>query len=176
MISRIQERVRSGLSLSSALAEHDQVFSRLYLNMVRAGEAGGSLNSVIDRIAGYMERSGELRSSIITALIYPAILIVIALLSLIVLMTFIVPQFVPLFEDSGTTLPVITQIVFAVAQFLRDFPDRRHRRRLVFRQATAKTRLPRPFRYRVAETAPCRNAHCPGGDGTVCPHPRHTAA
>lgn len=121
MIGRIQERVRGGLSLSSAMAEHDQIFSRLYLNMVRAGEVGGSLDIVIDRIAGYLERSGELRASIITALIYPAVLIVIALLSLIVLMTFIVPQFVPLFDDAGKSLPLITQIVFAVAQFLRDY-------------------------------------------------------
>lgn len=121
MINRIQERVRGGLSLSSAMAEHDRVFSRLYLNMVRAGEAGGSLNVVIDRIAGYLERSGDLRSSIITVLIYPAILVVIALLSLFVLMTFIVPQFVPLFEDAGQALPLITQIVFTGAQLLRDY-------------------------------------------------------
>ena len=121
MVKRIQERVRSGLSLSSAMAEHDRVFNRLYLNMVRAGEAGGSLSVVIDRIAGYLERSGELRASIITALIYPAILVVIALLSLLVLMTFIVPQFVPLFEDAGQALPLITQIVFTGAQILRDY-------------------------------------------------------
>lgn len=121
MIDRIQERVRGGLSLSSAMAEHDQTFSRLYLNMVRAGEVGGSLDIIIDRIAGYLERSGELRSSIITALIYPAILVVIALLSLLVLMTFIVPQFVPLFEDAGQALPLITQIVFTSAQLMQDY-------------------------------------------------------
>lgn len=121
VVNRVQERVRGGLSLSSALAEHDRVFSRLYLNMVRAGEVGGSLDVVIDRIAGYLERSGELRSSIITALIYPAILVVISLLSLFVLMTFIVPQFVPLFQDAGKALPLITQIVFSGAKFLRDY-------------------------------------------------------
>ena len=119
LIKRIQERVRGGLSLSGAMAEHGQTFSRLYLNMVRAGEAGGALETVIDRVAGYLERSGELRAAVITALIYPSILVVIALLSLFVLMTFVVPQFEPLFADMGHTLPLITRMVFGGAAFIR---------------------------------------------------------
>ena len=121
LIKSIQERVRGGTSLSGAMAEHGQTFSRLYLNMVRAGEAGGALEAVIDRVAGYLERSGELRSAVITALIYPAILVVIALISLFVLMTFVVPQFVPLFDDVGQALPLITQMVFGGAELLRGY-------------------------------------------------------
>lgn len=121
LISDILQRIQGGVSLSDAMAEQGGIFNRLYINMVRAGEAGGSLQTVIDRMAIYLERMDELRSSVLTALIYPAILVVISSISLLILMTFVVPQFVPLFEDVGQALPFITQIVFGFADILRSY-------------------------------------------------------
>lgn len=119
VINAILQRVQGGANLSDAMADHGDVFNRLQISMVRAGEASGALYSVIGRLADYMERMNELRSTIITSLIYPAILLVMAVLSLFILLTFVVPKFVPLFEDVGQALPLLTQIVFGVAGFLQ---------------------------------------------------------
>lgn len=119
VIHIILERIRGGANLSEALAENNNVFDALQVNMIRAGEASGALYSVIDRLATYMERMDELRSSVITALIYPIILLVMAGLSLFVLMTFVVPKFIPLFADMGHALPLLTQIVFDFAAFFQ---------------------------------------------------------
>ena len=115
------ESIQGGLSLSDAIAKQGGVFSDLYINMIRAGEASGTLNDVIRRLADYLERMSELRSYVVTAMIYPAILFTFSILSLIVLMTFVVPEFVPLFEDSGQPLPLLTQAVFAVSSLLQRF-------------------------------------------------------
>ncbi len=121
LINSINEKIQGGVSLSEAMAAHNDIFSRLYLNMVKAGEAGGSLQTIIDRMASYLEHMWELRSSVITALIYPAILLVITGLSLLVLLTFVVPQFAPLFDDAGETLPLMTQFVFGMAGLFKSY-------------------------------------------------------
>ena len=119
LLNTILQRVQGGANLSDAMEEQGSIFSRLQINMIRAGEAGGSLHTVIERLAIYLERMSELRSTVTTALIYPAILLIIAFLSLFILMTFVVPQFIPLFEDAGQTLPLITQIVFSTAELFK---------------------------------------------------------
>ena len=121
VVQSILEKVQGGKTLSEAMADQEGVFSRLYINMIRAGEAGGSLQVVIDRVANYLERIQELRTTVITALIYPAILFVISLLSLLLLLTFVVPQFEPLFDDMGQSLPLLTEIVFSVAGMIRSY-------------------------------------------------------
>jgi general secretion pathway protein F len=121
LIASVRSAVQGGLSLSDALEDQHGVFDRLYVNMVRAGEAGGVLHSVILRLADYLEGMASLRSSIVTALVYPAILVVVAGISLVALMTFVVPQFVPLFEDAGATLPLLTQLVFAIAGVFQSY-------------------------------------------------------
>lgn len=121
LINTIYERVQAGVALSDALAEHTDIFDRLYLNMIRAGEVSGSLELTVSRLADYLERSANLRSSVITALIYPAILLLVLLISLFILMSFVVPQFIPLFEDVGQTLPFMTQIVFGVSELFNRF-------------------------------------------------------
>ncbi len=118
LMSKIQEQVRAGKSLGDAL-ESQNVFSRFYLNMVRAGEAGGSLEQVLERLAVYLERAKALRESVVSALIYPAILFVVAAGSVIALLMFVVPQFEQLFADAGRALPVSTQIVIAAGDALR---------------------------------------------------------
>ncbi len=121
LLNRVQESVRGGSTLADAMEEQPGVFSRLYLNMVRAGEASGSLDVVLDRLSEFMERSKALKDTVTSALIYPLILLVVAGLSVIILLTYVVPQFQSLFDDAGQALPVSTQIVIAVGVGLRDY-------------------------------------------------------
>lgn len=119
IISQVLVKVRGGVPLSEALESQQGVFSRFYLNMIRAGEAGGGLEGVLDRLSEYLERSRELRGTVTTALIYPIILVFMAALSLMVLLTFVVPQFQEMFASAGKELPLPTQIVVATSEFLQ---------------------------------------------------------
>jgi len=89
--------------------------------MVRAGEAGGSLDDTLARLADYLERSAQLKSSVINAMIYPAFLVGMVLLSLMVLLIYVVPQFAPMFQDMNIEMPLITKIVLAVGSTLQNF-------------------------------------------------------
>ena len=119
LIERVRDRVRGGTPLSQALDDEHSVFPKLYISLVRAGEAGGSLEDTLRRLADYLERSQQLRGSIINALIYPAFLMVGVLGSLLLLLAYVVPQFVPIFEDMQVPIPLITQIVLAVGNTLQ---------------------------------------------------------
>jgi len=118
LLERVRESVRGGTPLSSALEQQHGVFSRLYVNMVRAGEASGSLQETLRRLAEYLERSRAMREGVVSALIYPAILLVLVVGALALLLIYVVPQFVPLFEDMGVDLPLITRFVLAMGDFL----------------------------------------------------------
>ncbi len=113
LLERVQEKVRGGSALADAL-EAQGAFSRFYLNMIRAGEAGGALETVLKRLNEFLERSQALRETVTSALIYPTILLTVAALSVIILLTFVVPQFERLFADAGKALPLATQIVIAI--------------------------------------------------------------
>lgn len=121
LISQVLEKVKSGESLADALEAQVGVFSRFYLNMIRGGELGGNLGSVLARLAEYLERSQELKETVTTALIYPAILLLMSVASLLVMLTFVVPQFSEMFENAGQSLPVPTQVVVAIAAFLQSY-------------------------------------------------------
>ena len=121
MMDSIREKVQSGGSLSDAMAAQGKTFSPLYINMIKAGEAGGVVHQVLGRLVEYLERSHELRESIRSALIYPTILLVVAGLSVAGLLVFVVPQFSQMFEDMGQALPLPTQIVVATGDLLRDY-------------------------------------------------------
>jgi general secretion pathway protein F len=114
VIERIRETVRGGAPLSQALEQQHGVFSRLYINMVRAGEVGGSLHDTLKRLADYLERSKALRESVINALIYPSILVAMVFGALLLLLGYVVPQFLPLFQDMDVELPLLTSVVLAV--------------------------------------------------------------
>jgi general secretion pathway protein F len=118
LIGRVRDMVREGASLSDALEAQHGSFTRLYINMVRAGEIGGTLERTLRRLAEYMERTQKLRSSVISALIYPAILVVAVLGAIFMLLVFVVPQFVPMFEDMGAELPLMTRAVLALGDLL----------------------------------------------------------
>ncbi|MGC2459130.1 MAG: type II secretion system F family protein [Gallionellaceae bacterium] len=119
LLIQVRDDVRGGASLSAAMDAQKGVFSRFYLNMVRAGEAGGALGPVLMRITEFMERSKMLKETVMSALIYPAILIVVAVTSVMMLLIFVVPQFSLMFQQSGKALPLPTQIVIGAGDFLR---------------------------------------------------------
>lgn len=121
VLSDLQERVRGGATFSSALDAQDGQFPRLYINMVRAGEASGALDQVLDRLADYLERVAELRQTVTSALVYPSILLFVAGFSVILLLVFVVPQFTVLFDDMGAALPLPTQIVVAAGDLFRNY-------------------------------------------------------
>ncbi|MCB1875238.1 MAG: type II secretion system F family protein [Chromatiales bacterium] len=121
MIEELRAGIQSGHSFSEALESREELFGRLYLNMVRAGEAGGALDLVLARLADYMEKAQELRRSVSSALIYPAILLGVAVLSVIVLLVFVVPQFAQMFEDMGQALPTPTRVVMLAGDLFRDY-------------------------------------------------------
>ncbi|MFC0676912.1 type II secretion system F family protein [Lysobacter korlensis] len=120
-ISDVRDAVRGGASLSVALERQHGTFSRLYINMVRAGEAGGSLQETLSRLADYLERSRALQGRVVNALIYPAILVVMVGLSLLFLLGYVVPQFAQMYESLDAELPLFTQIVLGVGLFVRDW-------------------------------------------------------
>ncbi|MCK9605651.1 MAG: type II secretion system F family protein [Methylomonas sp.] len=121
LVTNVLEKVKAGKALADALESQSGVFSKFYLNMIRAGEMGGNLGGVLQRLGEYMERSQELKDTVSTALIYPAILLVMSLASLFVMLTFVVPQFKEMFDSAGQSLPVPTQIVVGLAEFLQSY-------------------------------------------------------
>ena len=121
VVERIRDRVRGGSSLSRAMEEEHGVFGKLYLNMVRAGEAGGALDAALARLADYLERARKLRESVIGALVYPAFLLFGVLGALILLLAFVLPQFVPIFQDMDVKIPLITRVLMGFGTFLHDW-------------------------------------------------------
>lgn len=120
-IADVRDQVRGGTSLSAALERQHGTFSRLYINMVRAGEAGGTLQDTLQRLADYLERSRALRGRVMNALIYPVILIVMVGLALLFLLGYVVPQFGVMYESLDAELPFFTKIVLGLGEFVRDW-------------------------------------------------------
>ena len=111
--------VRGGTSLGEALAKHHpRPFSRLYINMVRAGERGGVLEQTLRRLAEFLEEAQEFRDTLVSALIYPTLLATVGSAAVIFLMTFVIPRFADIFRDLGSTIPWPTQVLMAVSGWL----------------------------------------------------------
>lgn len=121
VIGRIRDSVRSGNALSQALEQQHGVFSRLYINMVRAGEVSGSMADTLARLTDYLDRVNALRASVINALVYPAIVTGAVTLLVMMLMLYVVPQFKPIFADLGDSLPLLTRAVMATSDLLVDW-------------------------------------------------------
>ena len=120
MVEQIRDKVRGGGTLSDAL-EEQHVFTNMYTNMVRAGEMGGTLEVTLLRLSDYMSRAKELKDSVISAMIYPTILFILAGISMFVLLGKVVPSFKPMFEDAGIDLPGITKLVLSIAAFVQSY-------------------------------------------------------
>ncbi len=110
-VEALRKTVRDGGSLAGALGEHPGSFPRIYVGLVRAGEAGGTLAPTLDRLADLLERERSLASTVTSAMIYPALLLLVAIGSITLLLTQVLPQFVPLFEQNGAALPRPTQML-----------------------------------------------------------------
>jgi general secretion pathway protein F len=113
ILSGIRDKVRGGSSLAAALAGEPRSFSKLYIGLVRAGEAGGALPVTLERLAGLLERERSLSAALRSAMIYPALLIAAAVGSIFLLLDYVLPQFTPLFEQAGAKLPFATRALMA---------------------------------------------------------------
>ena len=118
LLSDLLKSVKGGRAFSAALEPHEEVFGSFYVSMVRAGEASGQMSAVLDRLVLYLENAKANRDTVVSALIYPAILLVVSVLSIVVMLGFVVPQFESLFEDMGEALPPLTQVVINSADFI----------------------------------------------------------
>ena len=114
ILGNVRDKVRSGSSLAAALAAEPRSFSRLYVGLVRAGEAGGTLPATLDRLATLLERERSLGANLRSALIYPALLIVAAIGSIVLLLDYVLPQFTPIFEQAGAELPTATRALMTM--------------------------------------------------------------
>jgi general secretion pathway protein F len=115
------EDVKGGVSLSKALGKHPQQFSDFYINMIRSGEASGQISAVLERLVEHLERLKALRESVISAIIYPCILLGVAVISLVAMLGFVVPQFETLFNDMGDALPAPTRFVMVVGKAFTEY-------------------------------------------------------
>jgi len=116
IIGTVREKVREGSSLADALKEHPSAFSDLYVNMVRVGEASGTLDLVLQRLADFLESSVRLRSKLTAALIYPVLMVCVAMVIVSIMMLFVIPRVTEMFEEMGTQLPLVTRILIFVSR------------------------------------------------------------
>ncbi len=120
LLQQLRDRVRGGQALSQALSEHPKNFDRLFVNMVRAGEASGTLGPVLERISEFQERSAELRSSVQSALLYPIVLVAVAIVAVMTMIFFVVPKFETTFRQFGKALPPATENLLAISHWFRE--------------------------------------------------------
>ena len=120
-LEEVSSEVEQGSTLSEAMAKYPKSFDKLYISMVKAGEAGGVLDVILRRLAGFMEKSQKLRKQVKGALIYPAAVITVAILILVVIMLFVVPAFEKMFADIGQALPAPTQLLLSTSQAIQTY-------------------------------------------------------
>lgn len=117
----VVDDVESGSALSEALGKHPKCFSKLYVNMVKAGEAGGALEVILQRLADFLEKAASLKSKIIGAMVYPAVVIFVAVAILTFIMVAIIPKFKKIFDEFGLTLPWATQTLIKISVWMSEF-------------------------------------------------------
>lgn len=120
-VQEILKDVKGGKSFSEALSKYPEVFPKVYVNMVKAGEVGGVLDEILGRLVAFMESSENLRAYIVGAMIYPALLSVVGLASVTILTLFVVPRFASIFQDMGVPLPLPMAILTVISDILRNF-------------------------------------------------------
>src|SRR5258706_419419 len=120
IVGRLLEEVRAGKSLAAAMAEHSDVFPKLYVNMIRAGETGGVLDGVLRNLSEYLERSISLKEDIKAALTYPMVLVAVAGLSLVFLFVYVIPKFALIFKDVKRTIPLMARAIAQVQVRVRE--------------------------------------------------------
>ena len=121
VVRDLLRKIEAGSSFSEALSSYPGIFPRLYVNMVKAGEVGGVLNVILARLTKYLQTSKETREYLVSVLIYPALLTLVSGASIVILLTFVIPRFAKIFADMGGTIPLPTQILLSVSQFVKDY-------------------------------------------------------
>jgi general secretion pathway protein F len=121
VVRSILKSISSGSSFSDALKEHPSVFPVLYVNIVRAGEAGGALDTVLDKLTEFLESAKELKEQVFSAMIYPVILVFTGGISIIILLTYMLPKFSVIFEELGSSLPLSTQLLLAFSTCIKSY-------------------------------------------------------
>ena len=121
IVQAILKSIREGSSFSDALSRHPRVFPRLYVNMTRAGEAGGVMDVVLDKLSEFLESAKELKEHIVSAMIYPAILTVAGGASIIILVTYVLPKFSLIFAELGGSLPFSTKVILTFSNGLKSY-------------------------------------------------------
>jgi type II secretion system protein F len=117
----VLKKVEGGNSLAEALGNYPRIFPKLYINMVKAGESGGFLETILSRLAQYLQGMKEIRDHLISVMIYPLILVLVTGVSITLLVSFVIPRFARIFSDIKQTIPLPTQIVLTFSQLVRDY-------------------------------------------------------
>jgi len=121
VIYKIKDDIETGSSLSKSLSKHPAIFSSLFIHMVEAGESSGMLDEILDRLAGYIEKTSSLQKKVKAAMIYPAVISVMALLVTLVLLIKVIPIFAEIYEGFGAKLPTPTLMLIGVSDFIRKY-------------------------------------------------------
>ncbi len=119
MLKEIKESVESGTTLAESLKKYPKIFDNLFVNMIAAGEAGGILDTILKRLAGYMEKAAKLKKQVKGAMIYPAMTLAVAVIVVAILLVFVIPVFEKMFQDFGGQLPGPTQLVVNLSNFVQ---------------------------------------------------------
>ena len=121
LLQQVERDIREGSSLSKALRQFENLFGKLYISLIQAGEISGNLDASIERLSEYIESQNQLRERIVNALIYPIILLVVTVFSIVLLMVVVMPKFKQLFEDMDAELPAVTRVFLATSDFLQAY-------------------------------------------------------
>jgi len=121
MLVQVKESVESGSTFADALKRHPKAFDNLFVNLVAAGEVGGILDTILNRLAAYLEKAQKLKKKVKSAMTYPATIVGIALVVISVILLFVIPAFEKMFADFGGALPMPTQIVIAISSFVQNY-------------------------------------------------------
>jgi len=121
VLLKVKGDVEAGSTFADALRKHPNTFNELYCNLVTAGEAGGILDTILNRLAAYIEKAMNLKKKVKGAMVYPVAVLVIALVVVVGMLVFIIPVFQKMFADMGGTLPAFTQLVINLSDFMRRY-------------------------------------------------------
>ena len=121
ILKDVTEKIKNGSSLSNSLAAYPQVFPPLYTALIHTGESSGNISDVLKKLAEFYEKEEEFNNSLLASLTYPIIVICVSIITVVVLLIFVIPRLVSMFEDMGQVLPLPTRALIAVSSFLRDY-------------------------------------------------------
>ncbi|MFM1895639.1 MAG: hypothetical protein RLZZ385_713 [Pseudomonadota bacterium] len=121
LVVKMRREVKEGRSLAEAMEARPDVFSKMYINIVRAGEEGGILHQLLPDLAEFLETSAQTRQAIISAMVYPIVLLVVGVISVFLLLVFVIPQFAVMFEDAGTEIPASAQFLLALSAGIKRY-------------------------------------------------------